>query len=210
MAAKCSYRNLTGITPYPVQDAVRKSVRLVDKRHGLQTGDFKTLAAAGIGAVGGVVAQHHVVLRLGETGAVAVVGAAGKLALLAANEPVQLILTRYATPGTDERVGSEFGSFVKEIALFHTAPPGIHTALPCMEDNAFRASVASVHTGKLVMSKAKKKTFSATQAVKANARERLGTPPPEIVLPDDKTRSGRRASKHKETLQKLLQREEER
>ena len=38
------------------------------------------------------------------------------------------------------------------------------------------------------MSKAKKEVFSATKAVKANARERVGTPPPEIVLPDDKTR----------------------
>lgn len=59
------------------------------------------------------------------------------------------------------------------------------------------------------MSKVKKEVFSATKAVKANARERVGTPPPEVVLPDDKTRSQRRTSKHKETLQKLLQREEE-
>ena len=59
------------------------------------------------------------------------------------------------------------------------------------------------------MSKAKKEVFSATKAVKANARDRVGTPPPEVVIPDDKTRSERRASKHKETLQKLLQREEE-
>lgn len=59
------------------------------------------------------------------------------------------------------------------------------------------------------MSRAKKEVFSPTKAVKANARERIGTPPPEIVLPDDKTRSERRTSKHKETLQKLLQREGE-
>jgi hypothetical protein len=55
----------------------------------------------------------------------------------------------------------------------------------------------------------KKDVFSATKAVKANARERIGSPPPEVVLPDDKTRSGRRESKHKETLAKLLEREEE-
>ena len=59
------------------------------------------------------------------------------------------------------------------------------------------------------MAKAKKEVFSVTKAVKANARERVGTPPPEIVLPDDKTRSERRTSKHKETLQKMLQREGE-
>lgn len=60
------------------------------------------------------------------------------------------------------------------------------------------------------MSKAKKEVFSVVAAVKANARERVGTPPPEVVLPDDKAKSERRASKHKVTLQKLLQPEEER
>lgn len=58
------------------------------------------------------------------------------------------------------------------------------------------------------MAKAKKQVFSATAAVKANARDRVGTPPPEIVLPDDRAKSERRASKHKVTLQKLLQRED--
>jgi hypothetical protein len=59
------------------------------------------------------------------------------------------------------------------------------------------------------MSKAKKEVFSATKAVKANARDRVGMPPPEVVIPDDKTRAERRTSKHKETLQTLLQREDE-
>jgi hypothetical protein len=57
------------------------------------------------------------------------------------------------------------------------------------------------------MTKAKKGVFSVTKAVKANARERVGSPPPEVVIPDDKTRAARRSSKHKETLEKLLQRE---
>ncbi len=59
------------------------------------------------------------------------------------------------------------------------------------------------------MSKPKKEVFSATKAVKSNARDRVGSPPPEKVIPDDKTRSERRSSKHKETLEKLLEREEE-
>ena len=58
------------------------------------------------------------------------------------------------------------------------------------------------------MSKAKKQIFSVTKAVKSNARDRVGAPPPEVVIPDDKTRAARRTSKHKVTLQKLLQREE--
>jgi protein-arginine kinase activator protein McsA len=59
------------------------------------------------------------------------------------------------------------------------------------------------------MSKAKKEVFSVTKAVKANARERVGSPPPEVIIPDDKSRAARRTSKHKETLEKMLQREEE-
>ena len=53
------------------------------------------------------------------------------------------------------------------------------------------------------MAKAKKSTFSATKAVKANARERLGTPPPARVLPDPKKKV-RAQPKHKETLSDLL------
>ena len=60
------------------------------------------------------------------------------------------------------------------------------------------------------MSKPKKSTFSAAKAVKANARERLGMAPPAVVLPDDKASAERRTSKHKKTLEKLLQREGER
>ena len=59
------------------------------------------------------------------------------------------------------------------------------------------------------MAKGKKDVFSVTKAVKANARARVGTPPPEIVLPDDKAKAERRTSKHKTTLAKLLRREEE-
>jgi len=53
------------------------------------------------------------------------------------------------------------------------------------------------------MAKSKKKTFSVTKAVKANARERLGTPPPSRTLPDPKRKSSS-APKHKETLSDLL------
>lgn len=60
------------------------------------------------------------------------------------------------------------------------------------------------------MPKPKKNVFSVTKAVKSNARDRVGSPPPAVVLPDDKARSERRTSKHKVTLQTLLQREEER
>jgi hypothetical protein len=54
------------------------------------------------------------------------------------------------------------------------------------------------------MSKPKKKVFSIIKAVKANARARLGTPPPERVLPDPKAKLAAKP-KHKETLADLLQ-----
>ena len=53
------------------------------------------------------------------------------------------------------------------------------------------------------MTKSKKQVFSAVKAVKANARERLGTPPPEKVLPNTKDKEAAKP-KHKETLADLL------
>lgn len=49
--------------------------------------------------------------------------------------------------------------------------------------------------------------FSATKAVKANARERLGSPPPERILPDPKQKAAAKP-KHKQTLADLLERQE--
>lgn len=52
-----------------------------------------------------------------------------------------------------------------------------------------------------------KKTFSAVKAVKANARERVGQPRPERVLPAS-PREQKRARKHPGTLAKLLAEED--
>jgi hypothetical protein len=53
------------------------------------------------------------------------------------------------------------------------------------------------------MSKPKKKVFSKVKAVKANARARVGTPPPERVLPDPKQKIAANP-KHKKTLADLI------
>lgn len=58
------------------------------------------------------------------------------------------------------------------------------------------------------MAKSKKSVFSATKAVKANARERLGTPPPSRPLPDPKQKATAKP-RHKETLSDLLERQED-
>jgi hypothetical protein len=57
------------------------------------------------------------------------------------------------------------------------------------------------------MSKAKKWVFSVVKAVKSNARDRVGTPPPERVLPDPKQKAAAKP-KHKKTLADLLSRQD--
>jgi len=51
--------------------------------------------------------------------------------------------------------------------------------------------------------KAKKKRFSVTKAVKANARERIGQPPAARTLPDPKQKAAAHP-RHKTTLGQLL------
>jgi hypothetical protein len=53
------------------------------------------------------------------------------------------------------------------------------------------------------MSKSKKRVFSKIKAVKSNARDRVGTPPPERILPDPKRKLAAKP-KHKRTLADLL------
>ncbi len=55
------------------------------------------------------------------------------------------------------------------------------------------------------MRKRRPAAFSATKAVKSNARDRVGTPPPSHALPNDKVKAERRASKHRVTLHTMLQ-----
>jgi hypothetical protein len=52
--------------------------------------------------------------------------------------------------------------------------------------------------------KKKAKKFTAVEAVKALARQRIGTPPAARVVPDKRTKQTR-SKKHKPTLAKLLQ-----
>jgi hypothetical protein len=53
------------------------------------------------------------------------------------------------------------------------------------------------------MPKAKKRRFSIVKAVKANARDRVGTVPSERVIPDPKDKAARKP-KHKKTLADFL------
>jgi hypothetical protein len=58
------------------------------------------------------------------------------------------------------------------------------------------------------MKKAKKQIFSTVKAVKSNARDRVGTPPAERVLPDPKRKRADNP-KHKQTLDDLIRKAKE-
>jgi hypothetical protein len=51
---------------------------------------------------------------------------------------------------------------------------------------------------------ARKRVFSVVKAVKQNARDRVGSPPPERVLPDPKQKAAAKP-RHKETFADLLE-----
>ncbi len=52
--------------------------------------------------------------------------------------------------------------------------------------------------------RAKKRKFSKVKAVKAIARERVGQPKPERVLPEEPRKKVNRKRKHKPTLQEII------
>ncbi len=52
--------------------------------------------------------------------------------------------------------------------------------------------------------KKKNDVFSVTKAVKANARERLGTPPPSVPIPDRRSKEEHGPEKHKRKLEEIV------
>src|SRR5271166_1753733 len=73
---------------------------LVEERNRLHAGDLEALAAAHVLASHEVVAPHHVRARLGELGAVALIGAGRELAQFGAHQPTKLVLCRLLTVWT--------------------------------------------------------------------------------------------------------------
>jgi len=71
----------------------------LEESNRLDSSDFEALAAADVLASHQVVCAHHVALRLGETGPVALVGIARKLRLFAADKPSDLVLAAWPQCG---------------------------------------------------------------------------------------------------------------
>jgi len=92
---------------------------LRQKRQRLQPRNLERLAAADVGAGQFVVAAHHIGLRLGEAGSVALVGVARQLRPFAANYPGNFVFPRLAALGAGQGVAALFRRFVEKFPLFH-------------------------------------------------------------------------------------------
>jgi hypothetical protein len=86
-------------------------------------------------------------------------------------------------------------SFGKKIAFFHLQ---LHSSFRSAQKYSILSSA---------MTKRKIEKFSVTKAVKSNARDQVGQPKPGRVL-DDKPKSDGRESKHKPSLEQLIETED--
>jgi hypothetical protein len=181
---------------------------LHQKGQGLKGGDLEGLSAANIGARQLVVTSYHVRLSFGEAGAVALVGPARKLVLFAADDPGDFVVGGLSAPGTSETMGSLLGGFVEKVPFFHLLSSASRPFSEVRRDRGRRpfrqGGIYSILN--LGMAKRKQERFSATKAVKANARERVGQPKPTRVV-RDQPRTGRKA-KHKDKLEEMVRGEE--
>jgi hypothetical protein len=91
----------------------------VGEDDGLDAGDLEAFAAAHVFAGHLVVFAQHVGAGFGEAGAVALVGASGKLALLGAHHPGDFILAGLMAVRTVEGRWLLLGALVEKIAFFH-------------------------------------------------------------------------------------------
>ena len=174
---------------------------IADVEHGLeegqslQLGDLEAFAAADVAAGDHVVAADHVGLSLGESGAVAFVGTAWQLRPFAPDHPIDDVVAGLAAVRADKGVGLLLIGFGKKIAFFHN------------QLNSQLSSRRKVFHTQGAMTKRKKEKFSVTKAVKSNARDVVGQPKASRVV-DDRPKPEGRESKHKPSLEKLIEGQE--
>ena len=181
----------------------------------MELGDFEALAATDVGAGKEIVAADHVWLGLGESGAIAIVGVAGQLGALAADDPADLIFAWLAAMGTGQGVSLGFVGFGEKFAFFHNRG---QLQLKRIQERQFGPSVKFLILLFLpapkysilgsAMTKRKVEKFSVTKAVKSNARDKVGQPKPSRVV-EDKPKPEGRESKHKTSLEELIEQTEE-
>ena len=192
---------------------------LLREHHRLHPGNLKPLAANACSCrPSGRLFAQHVGAGLGEAGAVAVVGASGELALFGAHHPRHFILGGLMAVRTVQGRCIFFSEvrLVKKISLLHKGrwslvvrrrlasfyqgPPSIN------RKHDYCMFVRGTGYGKMEGSgycqengaQEKAKALGAVQAVKELARERVGAPPVEKVVPH----KNKKAERHKPTLGK--------
>jgi hypothetical protein len=106
------------------------AVGWLNESHRLDSGDIKPFPAPHILAPNHVVPTHHIALRLGKTGPVAIIGSTRQLGLLSPYQPPQLILTLLPAVRTRHRMFPLFGPLIKKVALFHPSPRWSAADLP--------------------------------------------------------------------------------
>jgi len=87
--------------------------------YGLNSGDFKALAAADILAGHHVILANHIGLCFGELGAVTFVSMPGQLILFAPDEPAELVLISFAAVWTGQHVVPLLCLLVEKVTFFH-------------------------------------------------------------------------------------------
>ena len=92
---------------------------LLGKDHGLHAGDFEAFTAAHVLAGHHVISAEHVGTGFGEAGAVALVGASGKLTLFGADHPRDLVLPGLLAVGTVKSRWFLLLALVEKVAFFH-------------------------------------------------------------------------------------------
>ncbi|HEX8816840.1 MAG TPA: hypothetical protein VF753_15185 [Terriglobales bacterium] len=95
------------------------AARLFRKHYRLHARNFEPFAATHILAGHKIVAPQHVRTRFGKLGAVAIIGAAGQLLFLGADQPRNLVFARLLAVGAIEHGHFLFLPLVKKFALVH-------------------------------------------------------------------------------------------
>ena len=177
----------------------------------MQARDLEALAAADVFATHLIVAAHHIGLRLGKAGAIPLIGIALQRCLLATHQPGDLVLPGLAAVGAGQRVGALLRPLIKKSRSSIETHPCPRWQVPRHSkvfhtDEGLGQSRVRGRSAE-TMAKKKQEKFSVTKAVKRNARDRVGQPKPEKVIPSEPQQT-RQQRRHKETLVDLLQREE--
>lgn len=168
------------------------------ERNRLQRRNIKGLAAANICTSKLVIAANHVGLCLCKACPIPFIGSTRNLRPFAPNNPSHFVLSRLTALGAGDGVGALLRGLNKKIAFFHDGLPAFQAHRVCRGVFLLRAIYSILM---LTMAKRKQGSFSATKAVKANARERVGQPKPSRVI-ETEPKTGRER-KYKPKLEQM-------